>query len=623
MCGFFGAFGLAKGPLTPEGRAKIAKALVHRGPDDFQLLDSPLYQILFCRLSIVDEIGGKQPMLSPDGSTIVLFNGEVYNYQSLRHTLQAQGVEFKTRSDAEVVLLAYKAWGESCFNHFEGMFAVCIVDCTRNKIVLARDRLGVKPLYFRQDKEGLTVASEQKAILASIDELPELDYHSLLNYIVFQTVLGAKTLFKGISKVPAGFVFVFDLQTQEFRHAQQIQPACDVPLQKTYEDYSRLTREFFIQQVKSALDTELPICFHLSGGFDSNLLVALCRYVNPQRKFICVSSLVEGEKDGEWDPIRMSAGHHGCPLEVVNINEDNFFQAFEDVIYYLDEPVGDPGVVAQFLVNRQASRNGKIVFSGQGLDEMYFGYIRNLAAYTLATYGPKALDSDNPEFSKLASSTRQFLRGWEDFLKPIQNNPSISPAFFYFKKLCRFDPFVKAEGLDEGFLGPLREVALETYVHYLKRGASLHDFMFFAETELQLPALLHMEDRASMRYAIETRVPFCTASIFDLAKSSDIHWKFNGGSPKGLLKDIFKDLLPEHILSRQCKVGRPIPLRRWLQGKLGRQYAEGLKRSGEIFRDLTGLDFVGYALNHPNPYDRSVWAILSLSKWMELYKVRV
>jgi asparagine synthase (glutamine-hydrolysing) len=612
MCGFFGVFGSRMhGTAQTVGRT-VAASLAHRGPDDYQVFERDLYEVMFWRLSIVDQLGGKQPMVSADGKTVVLFNGEVYNYKALRRELEVQGYAFRTASDTEVIVAAYQVWGHACFRRFEGMFAVCIIDEAAGRIVLGRDRLGVKPLYFESDGAGLRVASEQKALVAWSQTSPQLDRESALRYLVFQTIPGVRTLFRGVSKVPPGHVVEFDLKTFILLGVHRIPSVRTTPRPASYAEYAEAVRRTVSEHVRLALDTDHRWCLHLSGGLDSNLLLALARDLSPDREIVCVSSVVGGDADPEWPFIRESAERQRARLRVVTIDPASFFEALDDVIFYLDEPVGDPGVVAQFLVNRVAAEESKIVYSGQGADEMFFGYVRNLAAYVLAS-GDVAIHPN----------TTEFLRGWEPFLQSMTENRGRSVEFAYFKKLCRFDPFVPSDDASPEFLEAVRAIALETFLELLEPSSSLNDFMLRAETRIQLPALLHMEDRASMRYSLETRVPLCTTSVLDLAAAGELDWKFRDGCPKGVLRDAFRDVIPEHILRRKQKIGRPIPLRAWLEEAPGAAYVASLKNKRELFWDLTGMDFVQYALMRSNQYDRSAWAALSLAKWIDLYGVAV
>lgn len=624
MCGFLALIGkreLRKGFC--RGVQKATAVMEHRGPDDFQTLDHNLYQLRFWRLSIVDRSHGRQPMVSPDQQIVVLFNGEIYNYSSTQKQLSKLGVKFQTDSDTEVILHSYAVWGSECFSRFEGMFSICIVDHRHQRVVLARDPLGVKPLYYYHDKHRLVIASEPKAILATGALKPRLDQASFQQYILFQTILDSHTLFAGVSKVQPGSVLEFDLNSCQLITTKNIQSTAKHESFSTYAECVDQTRKVLEYHLALALETDLPVCFHLSGGLDSNTLVSLCRKIQPNRKFVCVTSLIDGKKDEEWPLIQQSAKMYGCSLDVVNVTCRRFFEILDDVLFALDEPVGDPGVVPQFLVDQLVSKHAKIVFSGQGLDEMFFGYIRDLAAYVLATKGRASLNPNASQYERLPAATKGFFKGWEDFLNSLTKNAGLSPEFLVFKKLCRIDPFVPNSFLPNEFLQILKDTALNIYHVMLKDSPSLNEFLVRAETQIQLPALLHMEDRASMRYSIETRVPFCTLSVLRLAKDLDIKWKLYNGSPKGILRDCFRNILPSHIVDRKKKIGRPVPLRKWLNHKEGRPYLEKLHQQQELFKELFRADILKYATDNPNPYDRTFWMLLCLSRWLDLYKVSI
>ena len=620
MCGFLSFFSSNPKKISEKS---LSNLLNHRGPDRFETKIDQDYQAMFWRLSIVDQEKSHQPMTSNSSMVTVLFNGEIYNYKELRSKLKKIGYTFCTDGDTEVILRAYEEWGNRCYQHFDGMYAILIIDKKNNKFSIARDRLGVKPLFFKNDKEDFYVASEQKAIINILNYNPSLDQNSLLYYLNFQSVPNNKTLFNGILKLPPGFVYEYNLKNRNFIRSIKIANKINKMEFNNYDDYREVLRNEIVKQAALTLDTDLPICFHLSGGIDSNSLIGLCRELDPQRDFTCVTSIVGGKKDKEWDFIQESADFHNVALEVADINEESFFNYFDDVLYYLDEPVGDAGAIAQFMVNEIASKKAKIVYSGQGFDEMFFGYSRNLAAYVIQKWGPDYLNINNPQFVKLPKSIQKFLFGWDDFLVPLYSEPSISAELAVYKKLCRFDPFVNDFSIPINFQRQLQANAYELHDKSIYENDNLHDYMMDAELKIQLPSLLHMEDRASMRYSIETRVPFCTSSILDLAKMGKLEWKFNSEKPKGILRDIFSNVIPKHILNRQQKVGRPIPFQKWIRNDKHPQYLNNLKNKSDMFFDMLGFDYVQFALERTGDYDRTIWGAVCLSEWIDIYNIDV
>ncbi len=625
MCGFLMQFGEDRAAALREIPKRLTPLLAHRGPDDFQTLSGSRYHLWSWRLALVDRLASQQPMRSSDGQVTVLFNGEIYNHRALRSQLKQSGGLFRTEGDTEVVLEAYRQWGVSCFRHFEGMFSVCVLDEREQKVFLARDSLGIKPIYFCQHRGVVWVASEPKAILAAAGFSPSLDREVFPSYLLFQTVPGTRTLFRSIRKVPPGQCLEFSLSATEPIAVHSTTPETAPAAPRTAEEAQDLVRQTLLSSAGLAFDSDLPLAFHLSGGLDSNLLISLFRHLHPDRETLGLCSLIEGEADPEWPHIQKFAALHGCRMERAVVDARLFFESLDEVTYYLDEPAGDPGVVPQFLVNKLCSNHGKIVLAGHGLDEMFFGYIRNLAANLLAERGAEAIDPRSERFRELPEESRAFFAGWEGYLSSMAQPEGTPATLRYLRKLCRLDPFVpSADGATQRFLQSLQRLALQTHEEIAGEAISIGDFMLAAETRIQLPALLQMEDRASMRYSVEARVPFCNPSVFAAAKVIPAPWKLSRHVPKGIIRDAFKDLLPAEVLSRKEKVGRPVPLRRWLGEPPGRQARERLEAKRELFRDLTGCDLLNQAQQQDSgPTDRLLWGLLSLARWIDLYKVSV
>ena len=627
MCGFLIQVAPDPASVPRAVLERLPESLAHRGRDDFQTLTGPLCRIWSWRLALVDRSASRQPMRSRNNKVTLLFNGEVYNYRSLRSELAALGSLFRTEGDTEVVLEAYLRWGLSCFQRFEGMFSICLVDERRQKVLLARDPLGIKPLYFCNGPEALWAASEPKALFSAGAASPALNPDALRAYLLFQTVPGADTLFRSVQKVPPGSIYEFDLRSRKLlgvhptmRAASAPSAGIGHPVPRTVEEARALAREVLTESARLTFDTDLPLAFHLSGGMDSNLLVSLFRRLHPEREALCLSSLIEGEQDPEWPHIREAAAAHRFRLERVTVDAESFFSLLDEATFGLDEPAGDPGVVPQFLVNRLCSQHAKIVMTGHGLDEMFFGYIRNLAGSILEEGGEEAIRPGSPRFGELPPDTRAFFGGWEGFLRSMAEPREMPATLRYFRKLCRLDPFAAGASA----LSPeMRRLALQTHDDIAGQAPSMGEFMLAAETRIQLPALLQMEDRASMRYTVEARVPFCNPSVLALAQAIPCAWKLRGGAPKGLLRDAFRDILPAPVLARREKVGRPVPLSRWLGEPAGRPFREQLEGSRELFRELASCDLVEMATREAGPHDRLLWGLLSLSRWMELYQVSV
>lgn len=607
MCGFVGVF---KKNNIDGNFSFNEELLTHRGPDEKSTLVDKNYALAFWRLSIVDVSKGQQPMEDKKFGIKILFNGEIYNYKNIKKNLISKGYVFETNSDTEVAIKAYLEWGLKAFEKFEGMFSICIIDSKKNEIFLIRDRMGVKPLYYSYRSSGFIVASEQKAIIKAFNISPKINKNALNDYLLYQSILGKETLFKGIYKVPKGTIMTFDLSNQKLINAKEIEPLKNIDEFTNYSDYKNAIKSSIIKETIDALDTDLDVTFQLSGGIDSNLILGIAKKFFPDKKKYSVSSIVEGNfDDDEENYIKKSVKHFSTEHEIIEINSKNFFSSLEESIEFLDEPVGDPGVVAQFIVNKQISKYSKIGMAGQGADELFFGYMRNFITYI----------KDAKKKSLLSSN---FFDGWEDYLSSFESKEEISAKLIYFQKIKRFNMY---EGSDESIKNLNKKLSnknMKDFNDILKRSDSLNLFMLNTELDIQLQALLQMEDRSSMRYSVETRVPFCTSSILNLASQGSIDWKFKAGVPKGILRDSFKDIIPSHILSRKKKVGRPIPLKKWLvKDKFGKDYLNLLNENKELINSLFGANILDYALRHPNLYDRTTWALLSITLWIRKYNV--
>mgnify|MGYP000651531067 FL=1 len=446
--------------------------------------------------------------------------------------------------------------------------------------------------------------------IKTVDMNTQINIDALDDYLLYQSVLGEDTLFKDILKVQRGEILTFNLRSQKIINSVKIIPEVKNLNIDSYEDYKVFIREEIIKQTKDALDTNLDLTFQLSGGIDSNLMMSIADHYFPEKKKYTVSSTVKNNfDDDELVYIKKSVDHFKAEHVIVEIGEDNFFDYLEESIEYLDEPVGDPGVVAQFIVNEKISEFSKIGIAGQGADELYFGYMRNFLTYISSLQDKSLLDSE-------------FFKGWEGYLEGFKAGNSGSPELAYFNKMTRFNTYEDCSEDINSLKSRISQKNLDDFNLISDNSNNLNSFMVNAEIDLQLQALLQMEDRASMRYSVETRVPLCTISLLSSAFVGSIDWKFKNDTPKGILRDAFSDLLPKHILDRKKKVGRPIPLKEWLNNtSKGKDYLNLLHNNKEFINSLFSANILDYALNHPNIYDRTTWALLSIVVWSKKYNV--
>ena len=608
MCGFYTEFFSEK---RYSSNLNILKKsiLKHRGPDQKEVIKLNNFKLYFWRLAIVDNQLGKQPMFDDEKNLIILFNGEIYNYLKLRQETK-QIHTYKTNSDTEVIIGSYKKWGLKCFDKFEGMFSILIIDLKKNNLIMARDICGVKPLYFFFSNNCLKVASESKAFLIDKNIDFKIDKFSLKKFILYQSVDNHRTLIKDVKKLLPGEVKIFDLKNLN-KIKNFFIKLKSFDNFETYNSYSSNLKENILENVKLSTESPLVAAFHLSGGIDSNLLISITKKIFPEKKIFTYSSLIEGVKDPEYKYIESARKIYKSKHTYSILNKKNFFNLYNKALYYLDEPVGDPGVVAQFLVNKEIAKKFKIVISGQGSDEMFMGYMRNYLCYLNLKY-----DLRIEKKKKKLNQISIFLKGWENFISKNIYKSDIKLNFY--KNLKRID-YVK----DKIFSNLKLNLNKQFYNDFnvLDKERDILKFMVLSETKIQLPSLLHMEDRASMAYSLETRVPLCTNSVLGLSLKSELDWTFRENLPKGVLRDVFKEYLPKMILNRKKKVGRPVPFKKWLFEN--KNELINFQKNEELVNHIFKKNIFNYLIENKNAYDRTLWGVWSLVKFINQNKIIV
>jgi asparagine synthase (glutamine-hydrolysing) len=625
MCGIFAVIRPGSSDTTELNRTVAIglDRIRHRGPDGSSTWADSGRGVGFghVRLAIVDLDTGSQPMSLDDGTTII-FNGEIYNYLELRDELGRDG--FSTASDTEVILRAYRRWGADCVNHLRGMFAFLIWDPKKQNVFFARDRFGIKPLYWHQDSDGAVYfASEMKALLPFLRSRT-VDTHALSDYFSFQFCLGEKTLLEGVRQIlPA--------------HCGWVAPGEQTRIQRYWEVHYDLdfdhTDKYFVENVLSlAADSsrlhmraDVEVGAYVSGGLDSSLLAILgSQHHTRGTPFkIFNGKFLDGAEFDESRYAQDVADSHRMDLHVASITEQDFVDNIAKVIYHLDSPVAGPGAFPQYMVSQLASRHLKVVLGGQGGDEIFGGYARYLLAYFeqciqagidgtlhdgnfVVTY-----DSIIPNLST--------LRAYKPLMKEFWSGGLFEP------KDQRYFRLINRANTIEPMLAPgviRREQAFEEFRQIFwgdnVRRESYFDLMTHFDFKTLLPALLQVEDRMSMAHGLESRVPFLDHPLVEFAATAPANVKFLNGELKRLLRVAFADRLPDSIRKRKDKMGFPVPLNLWLkQGGAARNFI------GDIFSSTKARNrpylAEGYSvdriLDSQNIYGRNIWALLSLELW--------
>lgn len=574
MCGIAGVIQKNEGCIEALDRAHSVQK--HRGPD---AKGSSVFHVnhwniglAHQRLSIIDlsELG-KQPMLSPDGSNIIIYNGEIYNYKELRVELEKLGCHFISDSDTEVVLAALKHWGpKKALQKFNGMWAFAWLDLKNNKLILSRDRLGIKPLYFYKSDNRLYFASEIKTILEMSQERFDLNYQAVGEYLV-QSLLDTsdETFFMGINKLPPANYCIIDLNTDlikpEFRSYWKMgnPEICSY----TEEELAEQIRELFFDSVKLRMRSDVPVGVLLSGGIDSSSIAAAMKHsMGNGSELKLISAVSNDSRYDESKYIDIMANYLKVKVDKVPlvIEPDKIFDYMSQTTWFNDEPIGSLSNVAHYLLMEKAKELGvTVVLSGQGADELLCGYRKYLGFYIKQLYkSGHLLGAGKTLFGFFKQNTiinqlhigeaRRYLPGFTD-----KTNMDI--------RGCSLDEFSRAN------------IGLQT-------NQTVQERQILDLTKFSVPVLNHYEDRMSMAWSREVRVPFLDYRLVEKLVPLPVEYKLNQGWTKYIFRKAMKDYLPEQITWRKDKQGFVNPQSQWFKEELKQNVEEIFNGDSYIYK---------------------------------------
>ena len=595
------------GAVDPERLRAMSATLVHRGPDsDGELLDGPV-GLTARRLSIIDLEGGDQPIANEDGTVHVVQNGELYNFRELRAELEQAGHRFSTRSDTEVLVHLYEEHGEGFAQRLRGMFAVAIWDSRRRRLVVARDRFGIKPLYYRDESGELMFASELRAFPRG-----EVDPDALEAFLAFNSVPAPFSIFAGTHKLPAGHLLVWqDGETRVERYART------VPGEVRDEDSAELAEELRARlrdSVRAHLIADVPVGVLLSGGVDSSLLAALAAQESGDAVHTFSIGFEERSFD-ELDDARSVASMYGTRHEELTLRPDAAL-LLPRLAETFDEPFADSSALPTYLVSELAARHVKVALSGEGGDELfggYYTYAADLLALRVGRFAPgiRPLVERLPSSSRRASfdyKAKRFVRGaalpplerhhaWKEIFSPdVRAELTGRPSGYDPVDLLRAR-FEETEGAE--LLTRLQNVDLGTYL---------------------VDDLLVKTDRASMAHSLEARVPYLDPVVAGLAQSLPTRLKVRGLRKKVLLRKAAAPLLPRRIVYGR-KRGFSIPAAAWLRGEL-EPFArdvlapDTLRRQG-FLRPEPVERLIDRHVAGEEDLSRQLWGLIAFTLWHE------
>jgi asparagine synthase (glutamine-hydrolysing) len=617
MCGICGlvAGDRERGPDL-EAVARMSGRLVHRGPDDDGLFCEGPVALAARRLSIIDLAHGHQPIENEDGSAVVVQNGEIYNYRELKRELEGRGHRFATDCDTEVLVHGYEEWGEAFFERLRGMFAIALWDKRRRRLLLARDRFGIKPLYYRHADGGLSFASELKAILEQPGFSREIDPQAVSAYLAFNSIPAPLTIFKEARKLPPGHLLSWEGGEVALRRYARPGPTGETRGGAADELAAEL-REVLDDSVRAHLVADVPVGVLLSGGVDSGGLAALAsQHVGePLRTF---SIGFEEEGFNELSRARLVAERYGTDHHEL-VLRPNAVELLPKLVEAFDEPFGDSSALPTYLVSELAVSEVKVALSGEGGDELFGGYYTYVADLLARRVGRLAALA-RPLAEALPSRTDRV--GFDYKAKRFARAAALPPLERHHGWKEIFSPQARAElaGPGASAWDPL-DLYRERYAE--TTGAEPLARMQDVDLGIYLvDDLLVKTDRLSMAHSLELRVPFLDPKVAEFAFSLPTKLKVRGLAKKRLLRQALAPLLPREIVHGR-KQGFSIPIAAWLRGPLEPFAREVLAPSAVARQGLLDPAAVTPILDRHcagrEDLSRQIWGLMALTLWFDRY----
>ncbi|MDQ1335180.1 MAG: hypothetical protein QG552_2130 [Thermodesulfobacteriota bacterium] len=623
MCGIIGMVRYDGGTIPPDVIDSMSRAMIHRGPDHCGLYTAPGIFMGINRLAIVDLVRGNQPIFNEDRSLVIVYNGEIYNHREIREQLITKGHIFQTSSDTETVLHAFEEFGEGCLTRFNGMFAFAVWDIVNKNLFLARDRLGIKPLYLTKTGDGFAFASEAKGLLGVFAPAAP-DWTAIYRYFSFGYIPSPHSPFAGIDKLPPGHFC--RLQGREWSQDRYWSPEYGKGPQVPLSNACAKVEELMEHAVELELMSDVPLGVFLSGGLDSSA-VALCAKRRSSQEVHSFALRFEDKTHDESADARLVAEHLGLVHTEVLFTKDLLRQALFDVTRILDEPFGDSTVLPLLALSRAAREQVKVVLTGWGGDEIFAGYPTYRAHQMAAHYRklPRMILSGlipamvnrlpvSDKYMSFEFKAKRFIRG-----------AGLPQELQHFIWMGYYDDEAKQRLFRPEIVGKVKESTFAEVEHLAETlteqdvvSKIMHlDACFFLEGNG-----LFQADRITMAASLEARVPLLNIHLMAYVNALPVSIKMCGGTPKGLMKKVLEPYLPESIINKPKKGFGP-PSAAWVRGvfsdvfdelfKRERVEAQGIFNHAEIERLLA--EHRGRRADH----GRNLWALLTFQLWYNTF----
>jgi asparagine synthase (glutamine-hydrolysing) len=636
MCGICGVIGIESKETSEAVVRRMMAAIVHRGPDEEGILVAPPVAVGSRRLSIIDLAGGSQPVWNETGTLAVIFNGEIYNFRELCKELEARGHQFRTRSDTEVIVHAYETWGENCVLHLQGMFALAAIEMPQGRgsravgVFLARDRLGIKPLYYAAIDGVLLFASEVRALLASGRVPARLSAEAIPSYLLFGSVSEPATLVEGVASLPPGHSMTFAVDspthTSEPKPYWEVERAMSRPAQDSRNSIAApasRVRSLLDDAVHSHLLADVPVGVFLSSGLDSTAITALAS--RAQGGIHTFTVAFPDAKFSEAEMARRTANRFHTKHSEFSLSDQEMVSRLDEAIAAFDQPSMD-GINTYFVSWAARQAGLKVALSGLGSDEIFGGYTsfratsRVMRLAKMARYFPRQFRAftatpfaGSRSFLSSPDASRKALAAWLD--------PVSLPHAFYFTRAL-FTPQTVASRLHDEPASWKSSPWWRWFSNAARETHSMDGFTAVSWLELRsylANTLLRDTDAMSMHHSLEVRVPFLDSPLVEYVLALPESEKTRRARPKSLLIDALGDLLPDEILA-QTKRTFTFPWENWIRGALGERVSSGLADWSPALESLVDRnfaqevwkDFLGGRTTWSRP-----WSLYVLNEWVK------
>jgi asparagine synthase (glutamine-hydrolysing) len=596
----------------------MAQSLAHRGPDDEGIYVSGPAGLAFRRLSIIDLDGGHQPLSNQDGTVWIAFNGEIYNYRGLRRTLMSQGHTFRTESDTEVIVHLYDEYGDDFVHHLRGMFGFALWDTERQRLVLVRDRVGIKPMYYAETSKGLTFGSEVKAILEDPSVARQLNPEAVDRFLTYFFVPGEDTVFDAIRKLEPGHMLVYEDGTTTISSYWDLDfgPAT----RGSPSDHQEALLSLLDDVVADHLIADVPVGLLLSGGVDSTAVLSLASAQGAELSTYTIGFAGEDFAD-ERPYAKLAADRFGTDHHEASMSRDDFFETLPRYVWHMEEPVCEPPAIALYFVAELAAEHVKVVLSGEGGDEAFAGYsnYRNNTWYERAKRGA---GPTRPMVSDLLNRVpdqgpriNKYLQSFDVPLHEYYLSRTATP-YSYFNAH-------REELLSPDWAAVLgeRNDALEKFWQ-ASEGQDVLNRMLYVDTKSWLPDdLLLKADKITMAHSLELRVPLLDHRVLEFAASLPTSRKLKGLQTKYLLKEALRAQVPDEIRKRK-KTGFPVPYERWIAEASGGSIRDLLLDDAALARGYFQRSHVEAMLKRNAEHgdvSREVFSLIVLELWHQIF----